>query len=128
MLPAARHRTGGGQDLYGPDPFRRDLLLRVRIKATGIAGTMLRGVVDNQVELFGPMIENLIVRARRRLALNETMAQFAFAAAVCVGGFVLMLIVGTRFLEWWTLGLFAAVGLGIGAYKVYRRMPDSYST
>ena len=26
------------------------------------------------------------------------------------------------------LGLFAAVGLGIGAYRVYRRMPDSYST
>jgi hypothetical protein len=74
------------------------------------------------------MIENLIARARRRLALNETMAQFAFAAAVCVGGFVLMLIFGTRFLEWWTLGLFAAVGIAIGAHRVYRRIPDSYST
>ena len=35
------------------------------------------------------MVEDLIRRARRRFLLNETLAQFAFAAAVVVGGFVL---------------------------------------
>ncbi len=38
------------------------------------------------------MIEDLIRRARRRFLLNETLAQFAFAAAIFIGGFVLILI------------------------------------
>ncbi len=74
------------------------------------------------------MIEDLIRRARRRFVLNATLAQFALAAAVFVGGFVLMLIFGTRYLEWWTLGVFGAVGIGIGAYRVYKQTPDIYTT
>ena len=74
------------------------------------------------------MIEDLIRRARRRFVLNATLAQFAFAAAVFVVGFVLMLIFGTRFLEWWTLGIFAAAGLAVGAYRVYQQTPDTYTT
>ena len=74
------------------------------------------------------MIEDLISRARRRFVLNETLAQFAFAAAVFVGGFVLMLIFGTRFLEWWTLAVFAAAGIAIGAWRVFQKAPDSYTT
>src|SRR5665213_2452665 len=74
------------------------------------------------------MVEDLIRRARRRFLFNETLAQFAFAAAVVVGGFALLLVVGTRFMEWWTLAIFAAVGIGIGAYRVYRRTPDLYAT
>ncbi len=60
--------------------------------------------------------------------LNETLAQIAFAAAVTVGGFVLVLIAGTRFLEWWTLAVFAAIGLAIGAWRVIRRRPSPYAT
>lgn len=60
--------------------------------------------------------------------MNETLAQFAFAAAVLIGGFVLMLIFGTRYLEWWTLAVFAAAGAAIGSYRVYRRTPSEYST
>jgi hypothetical protein len=74
------------------------------------------------------MIENLIGQARRRFALNETMEQLAFAAAVCVAGFVLILIFGTQYLQWWTLALFAAAGIGIGAQRVYKRIPDIYAT
>lgn len=81
-------------------------------------------VVDNQVEL----IEELIRRARQRLVLNETLGQLAFAAAVTAGGFVLILIAGTRFLEWWTLTIFAAIGLGIGVWRVVRRAPGQYAT
>jgi hypothetical protein len=73
------------------------------------------------------MVEDLIRRARRRFLLNETLSQFAFAAAVSVAGFVLVLIFGTRYLEWWTLGIFAAVGLGIGTWRVYRRTPSPYT-
>jgi hypothetical protein len=74
------------------------------------------------------MVEDLIRRARRRLVLNETLAQFSFAAAVSVAGFALVLILGTRFLEWWTLAVFAAVGVGIGFYKIYNRTPGTYTT
>src|ERR1700733_7028995 len=74
------------------------------------------------------MIEDLIRRARRRILLNETLAQFSFAAAVVVAGFVLLLIFGTRYLEWWTLGVFAAAGVAIGSYRVYKRTPGQYET
>jgi hypothetical protein len=74
------------------------------------------------------MVEDLIRRARRRFILNETLGQLAFAAAVIAGGFALLLIVGTRYMEWWTLALFAAIGLGIGTYRVWLRTPDPYTT
>jgi hypothetical protein len=74
------------------------------------------------------MVENLVRRARRRFLLNETLAQFSFAAAVSVAGFVLVLIFGTRYLEWWTLGIFAAAGIAIGSWRIYLRTPDRYTT
>lgn len=74
------------------------------------------------------MVEDLIRRARRRFLLNETLAQSAFAAAVVVGGFALLLIVGTRYMEWWTLAIFAAVGIGVGFWRVYKQTPDPYAT
>ncbi len=74
------------------------------------------------------MIEDLIRRARRRFLLNETLAQLAFAAAVSVGGFVLMLFFGTRYLEWWTLGISACAGIGVGVWRVYQRTPGEYPT
>lgn len=74
------------------------------------------------------MVEELIGRARRRFLLNETLAQSAFAAALVVGGFALLLIVGTRYMEWWTLAIFAAAGIVIGLRRIVKRTPDSYAT
>src|SRR5579872_6050823 len=74
------------------------------------------------------MVEDLIRRARRRFLLNEALAQIAFAVAVLAGGFALLLILGTRYMEWWTLGIFAIAGLGIGLYRVYKRTPGAYAT
>lgn len=74
------------------------------------------------------MVEDLIRRARRRFLVNETLAQTAFGAAVFVGGFVLILILGTRLLEWWTLALFAAAGLATGFWRVLKRTPGEYET
>jgi hypothetical protein len=74
------------------------------------------------------MVDDLIRRARQRFLLNETLAQFAFAAAVGIAGFVLMLVLGTRFIGWWTLAVFSAAGIGIGSWRVWKRMPDSYTT
>jgi len=74
------------------------------------------------------MIEDLIRRARRRFLLNETLAQSALAATVIVAGFVLMLVLGTRYLEWWSLAIFAAAGVAWGAWRVIRQTPDAYTT
>lgn len=74
------------------------------------------------------MVEDLVRRARKRYVLNESLAQLAFAAAVFVAGFVLILILGTRFLAVWSLTAFAAVGVAIGLWRVLRRAPDPYAT
>src|SRR5580704_5565624 len=101
---------------------------RIRVPndiCTGPSLPVCTGVVDNQVDR---MIEDLIRRARRRFLLNETLAQVAFAAAVSIGGFVLMLIFGTRYLEWWTLAIFAAAGVAVGSWRVVKRTPTAYTT
>ena len=74
------------------------------------------------------MVEDLIRRARRRFLLNEALAQTALAAAILIGGFTLLLIVGTRYMEWWTLAIFAAAGIALGAYRIQKRIPDAYET
>lgn len=74
------------------------------------------------------MVEDLIRRARQRYLLNEALSQAAFAAAVFAGGFVLILVFGTRLLEWWTLSFFAAAGLAIGVWRVSKRTPGHYET
>jgi len=75
------------------------------------------------------MIEDLIRRARRRFLLNETLAAICVRLGSLRWRIVMMLeIFGTRYLEWWTLGIFAAAGLAIGVYRVYQRTPGEYST
>ena len=73
------------------------------------------------------MIENIVRRARRRYLFNEGLRQMSFAAAVAVAGLVLLLIAGTRFLEWWTLLVFAAVGLAIGIRRLLKDAPGEYA-
>ena len=74
------------------------------------------------------MIEDLIRRARRRFVVNEALGQTAFAAAIAAGGLALLLIAGTRYLEWWTVAVFAAAGIGVGGWRVFRRFPATYAT
>lgn len=74
------------------------------------------------------MVEELIRRARRRFVWNEALGQFAFASALTIAGLALILILGTRYLEWWTLALFAAAGIAAGTIRAWRAAPDDYST
>jgi len=74
------------------------------------------------------MVEDLIRRARRRLIVNEALSQSALACAFAVGGLALILLIGTRFLEWWTLALFAGAGVAVGIYRVRRAIPSEYAT
>ncbi len=74
------------------------------------------------------MVEDLIRRARRRFVFNEALGQFALAGAITIAGVALILILGTRYLEWWTLAIFAAIGLAVGVARAWRAAPDAYST
>ena len=74
------------------------------------------------------MVQELIRRGQRRFLLNEAMAQVAFAAAVSAGGLALLLILGTRFFEWWTVILPTVAGVGVGVWQVRKRAPGTYET
>ena len=74
------------------------------------------------------MVQDLIRRAQRRLFLNEALAQFAFAAAVSAGGLALLLVLGTRYFQWWTVIIPAVAGVGIGIWRVRNRIPGNYET
>lgn len=73
------------------------------------------------------MVEDLIRRARNRFILNEALGQAAFALAVFAAGFILILLTGTRFLSAWSLIVFAAAGVVVGAIQLRRRSPDAYT-
>jgi hypothetical protein len=61
----------------------------------------------------------------RRLAVLS-IEQLAIAVALIFGGGILMLLLGTQILEWYWLVLLAAIGLGIGAWRVRSRVFGRY--
>ncbi len=73
------------------------------------------------------MLQELIHNARRRLLLNEVLKQFALSGALAIGGIALLLILGTRYLEWWVVGLFAVGVTGWAVAKLRKRLPSDYS-
>src|ERR1700761_2104548 len=72
------------------------------------------------------IIEDLIDRARRRLILNESLGQIVFAAVFACGGLALILFVGTRYFEWWTIAVPAGLALALGGSRIWRRFPGAY--
>ncbi len=73
------------------------------------------------------MLQELIHNARRRLLLNEVLKQFALSAALAIAGLAMLLTLGTRYLEWWVVALFA-VGVTVwAAAKLRRRLPTEYA-
>ncbi len=73
------------------------------------------------------MLRKLVQTARRRLVLNEALKQFALSAALAIGGLALLLTLGTRYVEWWVVALFA---VGVTAWAVTRlrkRLPSDYA-
>jgi hypothetical protein len=73
------------------------------------------------------MLQELIHNARRRLLFNEALKQFAVAAALAIGGLALLLTLGTRYVEWWVVALFALAVTGWAAAKLRKRLPSDYA-
>ena len=73
------------------------------------------------------MLQELIHNARRRLLFNEVVKQFALSAALAIGGLALLLTLGTRYVEWWVVVLFAAGVTVWAAAKLRKRLPSDYA-
>jgi hypothetical protein len=73
------------------------------------------------------MLQELIHNARRRLLFNEALKQFALSAALAIGGLALLLTLGTRYVEWWVVVLFAAAVTAWAAAKLRRKLPSDYA-
>src|SRR6185437_16142237 len=73
------------------------------------------------------MLRQLIRSARRRLLWNEALKQFALAAALAIAGVALLLTLGTRYLEWWLVALFAAAVIVWAATRLRKRLPSEYA-
>ncbi|HEY4085256.1 MAG TPA: hypothetical protein VGM43_04920 [Bryobacteraceae bacterium] len=73
------------------------------------------------------MLRQLIRRARRRLLWNEALKQFALSAALAIAGVALLLTLGTRYIEWWVVALFAAVVAVWAVTRLRKRVPSEYS-
>jgi len=73
------------------------------------------------------MLQELIHKARRRLLFNEVLKQFALSAALAIGGLAILLTLGTRYLEWWIVALFAVAVTVWAALKLRKRLPSDYA-
>jgi hypothetical protein len=73
------------------------------------------------------MLQELIHNARRRLLFNEVLKHFAVAAALAIGGLALLLTLGTRYVQWWVVALFALGVTVWAAAKLRKRLPSDYA-
>lgn len=74
----------------------------------------------------GGRVASLIRHGRRRQVRNLLIHEASFAAALALGGFLLLLLLGTQVLNWyWPVILFAG-SLGVGAYRARNKFLSSY--
>ncbi len=76
---------------------------------------------------FPKSLSELLAWARRRSISHLLLHQLVLAAAVALGGAVVILLAGTELLSWYWILLVAAVSLGAGLFLLRRRIPSSYA-
>jgi hypothetical protein len=72
-------------------------------------------------------VKSLIRRARRRIVYNELFAQGAIAFSAALLAFILLLLMGTQILDWRWLFTIPSAALGVGLYRLSRRVPADYT-
>src|SRR5271156_58874 len=71
-------------------------------------------------------VGKLIRLGRRRQIRNLLVHEASFAAVLALGGFLLLLLLGTQVLNWyWPVILFAG-SLGVGAYRARNKFLSTY--
>jgi hypothetical protein len=69
---------------------------------------------------------SLVRRGRRRLLGNEALTQAAYALSVALALVVVLLILGAEVLAWQWLVAMPLFALGVGMFRLIRRMPNEY--
>jgi hypothetical protein len=70
----------------------------------------------------------LVQRARRRLFHNELFTQGAHAAVAILLAFILLLLVGTGFLDWRWMALVSVIAITVALYRARTRLLSLYRT
>jgi len=71
-------------------------------------------------------LTELIRRGYRRSVTHIFCHQLSLAAVVALGGFILLLLLGTQILDWyWPIILFVAA-LAVGLWRIRRKIPTKY--
>ena len=74
------------------------------------------------------MLDDIISRARRRFVLNLAVLHCSTSGLIITGGLTILLLAGTRWLEWWALLIIAVLAVAHAGYRLMRSMPSRYST
>lgn len=73
------------------------------------------------------MVETLVNRACRRLMLQTSLGAGLAAVAVVLFGFALLLAAGTRWLNWWELGILGLSTALFAVVRITRSAPSRYA-
>ena len=71
-------------------------------------------------------LTDLIRRGRRRQVCHALVTTASLATAVALSGGILLLVLGTQILNWYWLVLLFAGSLGVGLYRLRKRMASGY--
>ena len=71
-------------------------------------------------------LRELLSKARQRELARLAADKTVLSAAIVMGGFILLLLAGTQFLDWYWLALLAAASLGVGLYRLRKSTPSLY--
>jgi hypothetical protein len=80
----------------------------------------------NSVLSLPRSLSELLAKARRRSIAHLLLHQLVLAAAVALGGAVVILLAGTEFLSWIWILLVVALSLGAGLFLLPKRIPSRY--
>ena len=72
-------------------------------------------------------LKSLLHNARKRELTHLAADKTALAAAIVMGGAIVLLLVGTQILDWYWLLLLAVASLGTGLYRLRKSIPSLYA-
>ena len=72
------------------------------------------------------VLSDLIRRGQRRQVRHLLVQEASFAAALALGGAILLLVTGTQILDWYWPVLLFAVSLAVGAYRARGKVLSAY--